>query len=588
MTVITLPPDDAIRVETLTDLPATEIDGLIGVVKDTDQLYVYDRPSGTWKLASGGGFITSVTDTNSVDLTVAANSLSADVKLSAAAASAGNTKVNLDIQSDGLRAQVANSAIQGLITVTDTNSVDLTYTAGNLSADARISSNAAAANNTIVALNVESTGVVGLRAQIANSGVRALLSATAPVAYDNTTGIISMPAAATAQNGYLTSTDWNTFNGKVSTTRAINTTAPLTGGGNLSADRTLSIPAATAAVDGYLAAADFTTFNSKVGTTRAINTTAPLNGGGNLSADRTLTITQSATGADGYLSSVDWNTFNNKVGTARSISTTAPLAGGGNLSADRTLSITQSATAADGYLSSVDWNTFNNKVATTRSISTTAPLAGGGNLSADRTLSIPAAATAQDGYLTSTNWNTFNGKQDAITIGALGTGATNGLVLTTGTLVLHAATATQPGAITAVDQTFAGSKTFGGAGKFLYRDAVSANTSFRSLVAPTSGAFSPTSLQSCSATFGGFYALFYIVDNATGKAALLSANFSVGGISVVSDSGSLFLGTDAGTGIYVSKPSSSMVISFKNRLGGTNSINIVGLNSEINSISAWA
>lgn len=43
----------------------------------------------------------------------------------------------------------------------------------------------------------------------------------------------------------------------------ISTTAPLTGGGDLSANRTLSIPAATTLVDGYLAATDWTTFNNK-------------------------------------------------------------------------------------------------------------------------------------------------------------------------------------------------------------------------------------------------------------------------------------------------------------------------------------
>jgi hypothetical protein len=50
---------------------------------------------------------------------------------------------------------------------------------------------------------------------------------------------------------------------QVPVTRLINTTAPLTGGGNLSADRTLSMPAATASVDGYLLHTDWTTFNSK-------------------------------------------------------------------------------------------------------------------------------------------------------------------------------------------------------------------------------------------------------------------------------------------------------------------------------------
>jgi hypothetical protein len=59
----------------------------------------------------------------------------------------------------------------------------------------------------------------------------------------------------------------------VPTTRTINTTAPLTGGGDLSADRTLSMPEATSSNDGYLKSEDWATFNEKqdniaVGTTQ--------------------------------------------------------------------------------------------------------------------------------------------------------------------------------------------------------------------------------------------------------------------------------------------------------------------------------
>ena len=50
----------------------------------------------------------------------------------------------------------------------------------------------------------------------------------------------------------------------------------------------------------------------KVNTTRSISTTAPLSGGGDLSANRTLSISQATTSTDGYLSSTDRNTFNNK------------------------------------------------------------------------------------------------------------------------------------------------------------------------------------------------------------------------------------------------------------------------------------
>jgi hypothetical protein len=52
--------------------------------------------------------------------------------------------------------------------------------------------------------------------------------------------------------------------------------------------------------------------SSKVPTTRTISTTAPLSGGGDLSANRTLSITQANTSTNGFLSSTDWTTFNGK------------------------------------------------------------------------------------------------------------------------------------------------------------------------------------------------------------------------------------------------------------------------------------
>ncbi len=49
----------------------------------------------------------TINDTNSMDLSLVATVLSADLKLSAAAADASNTLISLDIQADGLRAQSA-------------------------------------------------------------------------------------------------------------------------------------------------------------------------------------------------------------------------------------------------------------------------------------------------------------------------------------------------------------------------------------------------------------------------------------------------------------------------------------------------
>ncbi|MDB5189452.1 MAG: uncharacterized protein JWL82_409, partial [Parcubacteria group bacterium] len=51
-----------------------------------------------------------------------------------------------------------------------------------------------------------------------DSYLRALLSASSPLAYDNTSGAFSLAQASASANGYLSSTDWTTFNGKFATT----------------------------------------------------------------------------------------------------------------------------------------------------------------------------------------------------------------------------------------------------------------------------------------------------------------------------------------------------------------------------------
>ena len=67
----------------------------------------------------------------------------------------------------------------------------------------------------------------------------------------------------------LTTSEWAILDGITAnktidhTAVTISTTAPLTGGGDISANRTFAIPAATTSVNGYLTSTDWTTFNSK-------------------------------------------------------------------------------------------------------------------------------------------------------------------------------------------------------------------------------------------------------------------------------------------------------------------------------------
>jgi hypothetical protein len=61
------------------------------------------------------------------------------------------------------------------------------------------------------------TGVIASSiTQYTDALARASLSGTAPISYNSTTGAISISQATTSTNGYLSSTDWNTFNGKQS------------------------------------------------------------------------------------------------------------------------------------------------------------------------------------------------------------------------------------------------------------------------------------------------------------------------------------------------------------------------------------
>ena len=104
-----------------------------------------------------------------------------------------------------------------------------------------------------------------------------------------------------------------------------------------------------------------TALAGKVDTARTISTTAPLAGGGDLSANRTLTVSDFTSGARGTVPASGGGTVNflradgtwaappsGGTPTTRSIATTAPLTGGGDLSADRTLAISSFAGSAAG------------------------------------------------------------------------------------------------------------------------------------------------------------------------------------------------------------------------------------------------
>jgi hypothetical protein len=191
------------------------------------------------------------------------------------------------------------------------------------------------------------------------------------IANNTTTPTIELLSATTGRNGYLTSTDWTTFNNKqndlgftpANNTITISTTAPLQGGGNLTANRTLSITQATTSANGFLTNTDWNTFNNKVNISDTSTMLSPYF----RDADTTLlnlttrfaakqnNITLTTTGTSGAATLIgatlnipQYSGGGGGTGTVTSVGLTAPSifsVGGSPVTTSGTLALTYSGTA---------------------------------------------------------------------------------------------------------------------------------------------------------------------------------------------------------------------------------------------------
>jgi len=242
----------------------------------------------------------------------------------------------------------------------------------------------------------------------------ASLSATSPIFYNSTTGVISSQAASATLEGYVTTGVQNfaglkTFNDSIGANYGIalyNGAIPALTSiyyAALSGNSTgLSISYRTGGGTTYTNNLNFPASNNSYAFPSASGTIALVGGSGVGTVTSVAALTLGTTGTD--LSSTVAN------------STTTPVI---------TLNVPTASATNRGALSSTDWTTFNNKQST---LTFSSPL-----VNTSGTISIPAATTSVNGYLTSTDWTTFNNKQNALTNPITGTGTSGQVTYFNGT-----------------------------------------------------------------------------------------------------------------------------------------------------------
>jgi len=159
----------------------------------------------------------------------------------------------------------------------------------------------------------------GVLSATGSGGTVTSVTGTAPIASSGgNTPAISISQAGASTNGYLSSTDWNTFNSKAPATSG---TSILYGNGT-GGFSNVTIGSGITFVAGTLSAV------GSGGTVTAVTGTAPIaSSGGTAPA---ISISQAGTATDGYLSSIDWNTFNNKgSGTVTAVTGSGNIASSG-------------------------------------------------------------------------------------------------------------------------------------------------------------------------------------------------------------------------------------------------------------------
>ncbi len=274
------------------------------------------------------------------------------------------------------------------------------------------------------------------------SAVDAFLGGDAPISYNASTGKIGITQSATNANGYLSATDWNTFNNKQNTF------------GAQSANSFYAAPNGLSGIPSFrtILAADIPTLNQST-TGNAATATALLNARSingvsfNGTADITIpsntanaiTFNSSGTGAASASSfngssplTISYNTIGALPTVGANTITTLGTINTGTWNANIIGSNYGGAGTNSGILKANGAGVVSSAVVGTdyeSPLSFTAPL-----IRTNNAISIQTATTSSSGVLTSSDWQLFNNKQSSI-IGGTGVSIAGGNTVNIGQAV---------------------------------------------------------------------------------------------------------------------------------------------------------
>jgi hypothetical protein len=304
------------------------------------------------------------------------------------------------------------------------------------------------------------------------TGTVTSVTGTAPVVSSGgTTPAISMAAATTSVNGYLTSTDWTTFNSKQPAGTYVTSVAGTTGrttssggttpiidlaSGVVTAGTTGSaalIPVVT--VDTYGRVTSLTTAANPQGTVTSVAAITLGTTGSDLSSTVatgtttpviTLNVPTASASNRGALSAADWTTFNNKgSGSVTSVSFTGGLITVATATTTPALTVAGTSGGVPYFSSASTW-------ASSAVLASNALMIGGGAGAA------PATTTTGTGVLTALGINIGTAGSFVVNGGALGTPSSGTVTNLTGTASINingtvGATTPSTGAFTTLSGT---------------------------------------------------------------------------------------------------------------------------------------